>query len=87
MRGHGSKRALKFCKTALLFYENRALSFPKKGTFSPKVEGHLPPMPPRFRGLCRESQSDDESESSEVDRESNNIRRFFLNCFQRVLTK
>jgi hypothetical protein len=35
----------------------------------------------------RESQSDDECESSEVDRESNNIRRFFLNCFQRVLTK
>ena len=39
-----------YARIALLFRENRALSFPKKGTFSQGTKsrggGDLPPMPP-----------------------------------------
>ena len=46
MRGTDQKGHLSF---AILFHENRAISFPKSGTF-PQVqkvgEGHLLPMPP-----------------------------------------
>ncbi len=49
-RGGGTdqKGHLRFTRTAFLFHENRALSFPKKGTFSP---GILAPNAPRYSTL------------------------------------
>ena len=49
--GTDQKGHLSFARTALLFYENRALSFPKKGTFSPGTKSggafapNAPPVP------------------------------------------
>ena len=46
--GTDQKGHLSFARTALLFHENRALSFSKKGTFSPgtKSGGALAPNAP-----------------------------------------